>query len=110
MVTTPDIHMDLGFGGTSCHHHFSITDDLGIWIPGGMDVGLRHGSSEKKGKKSALGELGGLTGFFEAVLAALLGPRVTTEMALNLQGFAIIRRKIAKGACCALLDGIGLTG
>jgi hypothetical protein len=31
-------------------------------------------------------------------------------MALNLQGFAIIRRKIAKGASCALLDGIGLTG
>jgi hypothetical protein len=30
-------------------------------------------------------------------------------MALNLQGFAIIRRKIAKGASCALLDGIGLT-
>jgi hypothetical protein len=102
--------MDLGFGGTSCHHHLTITDDLGIWIPGGMDVGLRHGSGEKKGKKSALRELGSLTGFLEAILAALLGPRVTAEMALNLQGFAIIRRKIAKSASCALLDGIGLSG
>jgi hypothetical protein len=63
----------------------------------------------KRREKSAFGELGSLTGFFEAVLAALLGPRVTAEMALNLQGFAIIRRKIAKGASCALLDGIGLT-
>jgi hypothetical protein len=63
----------------------------------------------KKRKKSAFGELGGLTGLFEAVLAALLGPRVTAEMALNLKGFAIIRRKIAKGASCALLDGISLT-
>jgi hypothetical protein len=75
-----------------------------------MDVGLRHGSGEKKGKKSALRELGSLTGFLEAILAALLGPRVTAEMALNLQGFAIIRRKIAKSASCALLDGIGLSG
>jgi len=63
----------------------------------------------KKGKKSAFGELRSLTGFFEAVLAALLGPRVTAEMALYLQGFAIIRRKIAKGASCTLLDGVGLT-
>jgi hypothetical protein len=59
---------------------------------------------------SALGELGSLAGFFEAVLAALLGPRVTAEVALNLQGFAVIGRKIAKGAGCALLDGISLTG
>jgi hypothetical protein len=66
--------------------------------------------AKRRVKKSALGELGGLTGFFEAVLTALLCPRVTAEMALNLQGFAIIRRKIAKGASCALLDGIGLTG
>jgi hypothetical protein len=63
----------------------------------------------KRRKKSAFGELGSLTGLFEAVLAALLGPRVTAEMALNLKGFAIIRRKIAKGASCALLNGIGLT-
>jgi hypothetical protein len=49
----------------------------------------------KKRKKSAFGELGGLTGLFEAVLAALLGPRVPAEMTLNLKGFAIIRRKIA---------------
>jgi hypothetical protein len=54
--------------------------------------------------------LGSLTGFLETVLAALLGPRVTAEMALYLQRFAIIRRKIAKGTSCSLLDGIGLTG
>jgi len=60
--------------------------------------------------ESALGELGSLTGFLETVLAALLGPRVTAEVALNLQGFAVIGRKIAKCASCALLDGIGLTG
>jgi hypothetical protein len=31
-------------------------------------------------------------------------------MALNLQGFAVIGRKITEGASCALLDGISLTG
>ena len=61
MVTTPDIHMDLGFSGTGCHHHFTIADDLGIWKPGGMDVGLRHGSG-KEGKISVwrIGEPYGL--------------------------------------------------
>jgi hypothetical protein len=37
-----------------------------------MNVGLRHG----KGKKSALGELRGLTGFLQTVLTAFLGARV----------------------------------
>jgi len=63
----------------------------------------------KKGKNQRLENWGALRAFFEAVLTALLGPRVTAEMALYLQGFAIIRRKIAKSASCALLDGIGLT-
>jgi len=74
-----------------------------------MNVGLRHGSCVKKGKESAFGELGSLTGFLEAVLTAFLGPRVTAEMPLNLQGFAIIGRKITKGPGCTLLDGIGLS-
>jgi hypothetical protein len=109
MVTAPDIHVELGFGGTGGHDQLTVTNDLGVWIPSGMDVGLRHGSGEKKGKESAFGELGSLTGFLEAVLAAFLGTRVTAEVALNLEWFAIVRRKIAKGPSRTLLDGIGLT-
>jgi hypothetical protein len=48
MVTTPNIHMEFGLCGTCGHDHFTITDDLGVWIPSGMDVGLRHGSGVKK--------------------------------------------------------------
>jgi hypothetical protein len=109
MVPTPDIHMDLGFRGTGGHDHITIANDLGVGKPSGMNVGLRHGSCVWKGKKSAFGELGSLTGFLEAVLTAFLGPRVTAEVPLNFQGFAVIRRKITKGPSCALLDGIGLT-
>ena len=47
--------------------------------------------------KSALGELGSLAGFLEAVLATFLGPRVAAEVAFSLEGLAVVRGEITEG-------------